>query len=308
MDEVIKEVSPEEGIFTLKYDGKALKNHTIDVKELQLVVAGVTEFLNAANKVINRGACTLKIKFGVPKAGSFDFTVFVGVAKELLDVGASAKFFLKYAFEGWKLWVQTKGRKPQKVEQGGNGNVNITCIGDNNTIHVITAPEKGYNVCSDKDCRCGLRKTAEVLKSEGYERYDVKRDGEEVTVREKDAQILSENNEEEGTKVERTETEEMWIHPIISCDKKAGWKFRKENNPCDEFRATVEDEELLERFKRRGIASSDRIYAEIEIATVGETEKQYRVRKILKYEPVRQLFLIGDTDKKQMDNRNKDYF
>ncbi len=298
MNEVIKETSLEEEVFTLKYDGEALKNHTIDAKELQLVIAGITEFLNAANAVINRGVCTLKIKFGVPKAGCYDLPVIVGVVKELLDVGASAKFFLKYAFEGWKLWVQTKGRKPQKVEQGGNGNVNITCIGDNNTVYVITAPEKSYNVCSDKDCRCGLRKTAEVLKSDGYERYDVKCDGEEVTVREKDAQILSENNEEEDTEVEKIETEVMWIHPVISCDKKTGWKFRKENNSCDEFRATVEDEELLERFKRRGIASSDRIYAEIEIAMAGETEKQYRVRKILKYEPVRQLSLIEDDDEK----------
>ena len=308
MDEVIKEVSPEEGIFTLKYDGEALKNHTIDAEELQCAIDGITEFLSAANTVVNGGACTLKIKFGVPKAGCYDLPVIVGVVKELLDAGASVKSFLKYAFEGWKLWVQTKGRKPQKVEQGGNGNMNITCIGDNNTIHVFTAPEKSYNVFSDKNCRRGLRKTAEVLKSDGYERYDVKCDGEEVTVREKDAQILSENNEEEDTEVEKIETEAMWIHPVISCDKKTGWKFRKENNSCDEFRATVEDEELLERFKTKGIASSDRIYAEIKIVKTGETEKQYCIRKILKYEPVRQLFLIGDTNEKQADNRDRDCF
>ena len=95
MNEVIKETSLEEEVFTLKYDGEALKNHTIDAEELQLIIAGITDFLNAANAVVNRGACTLKVKFGVPKAGSFDFTVIVGIAKELLDAGTSAKFFLK---------------------------------------------------------------------------------------------------------------------------------------------------------------------------------------------------------------------
>ena len=292
MNEVIKETSLEEEVFTLKYDGEALKNRTIDAEELQLIIAGITDFLNAANAVVNRGACTLKVKFGVPKAGSFDFTVIVGIAKKLLDAGTSAKFFLKYAFEGWRLWVQTKGRKPQKAEQVGNGNVNLTINGDNNTVNVIMASEKGFNVSSNEVARKGLRKTAESLKPKGYECYNVKYDGGRmVTVCKKEAQILSKNNEEEGTEVERTETEEMWIHPVISCAKKTGWKFQKENNSCDEFHATVEDEELLECFKRRGIASSDRIYAEIKIATVGETEKQYRIRKILKYKPVRQLFL-----------------
>lgn len=308
MDEVIEKTSPKEEVFTLKYDGEALKNHAIDAKELRLVIDGITEFLNAANAVINRDSCALRIKFGVPKAESFDFTVIVGVAKELLDAGVSAKFFLKYAFEGMKLWVRTKGRKPQKVEQVGDGNLNITCIGDNNTICVIPASEKGFNVSFDKGCRQGLKKMAEVLKSEGYECYNGKYDGEEVSVHEKDAQVLCENNGEEDVEIEKTETEAIWIHPIISCDKKTGWRFRKENNPCDEFRATIEDEELIERFKRRGIASSDRIYAQIEIVITGETEKQYRVRKILEYEPVRQLSLIGDADKKQADNRDRDYF
>jgi len=73
--------------FTLKYDGPALENHEMDVKDLAPALLSLGELLEEANRVFNGDKIKLAVKIKATQEGSVD--VLLSVAQDILGQAVS---------------------------------------------------------------------------------------------------------------------------------------------------------------------------------------------------------------------------
>lgn len=121
--------------FSIKYDGPALKDHQMDVRELAPALIALSELLESANKIITPHAPEIRVNVkGNFKAGSFhiDLTAVQSAVQQIValfsgpEASAAANLLSILAvlgidggggasLAGLILWL--KGRKPSRIER-----------------------------------------------------------------------------------------------------------------------------------------------------------------------------------------------
>jgi hypothetical protein len=127
--------------FTIAYDGEALKNHRIDVRDLAPALLAIGSLFEEANRVLNRDRTTTKVQVRATPAGSFqvDFDLIQTVASQVegfltgthIEVAKNIKTLLFGDGGLITLLLFLRGRKPKQIASDLQG---VTLQVENSTV------------------------------------------------------------------------------------------------------------------------------------------------------------------------------
>lgn len=298
--------------FTLIFEGPAVDNGEIDVRDLAPSLLSLGELLQAANAAINGERASVAVKLHATRAGSFevDMTMVqslaaqagllldqlaghrdsLAAAKDLADiifkVGAGAAA-IGGGFFALIKWL--KNRKPDRIEERGGDT--IIHIGD--TYFVTNA--RAVALAENLEVREQAKKLVSVLRSDGIDRLSTKTDGERLTISKQEADYFEIPVGDDETLEDAKR--EMYLQ-IDSLSFKEGnkWKVTDGGEP---FYAVIEDAEFLNRIAKGEVSFSktDHLHCmvhERQVRTIrGQLRKERTIVKVLEHKPgARQLKLL----------------
>src|SRR5579872_43742 len=177
---------PKKAAFKIAYDGEALRDHSMDVRDLAPALLSLGKLFDAANLVLNGDKATIKLQVKAHSAGSFevalelfqswgaqvshflagDLVVSVINLKELV-VGASIGIFF--------LIKKLRGKKPDRIEHLNNGMVLLELDGE-----TLTVPVTLLRLYQDVAVRMAAEEVLKPLYHDSIDRFIIK-DGDTVT-------------------------------------------------------------------------------------------------------------------------------
>ena len=183
--------------FEIVYDGPALAEHQMDVRDLAPALHGLGVLIRSANASLNSDRAAVRVLINSEhKRGCFSISVDVlqdimGAAKSLLGSEGvkSAKDILEwmqilgimgtgglFAYFKWK-----NGRKTESIQSitdnGGSGSVQVNVEGDGNTVYII--PREVYQLSTDPNIAKATKEILQPLKKPGIESLITKDEGVE---------------------------------------------------------------------------------------------------------------------------------
>jgi len=186
--------------FSVRYDGPALSNHTMDVRELAPALLALAHLVEEANKVALPDAAEVRLSVeGNFKSGSFgiDLVAIQSVAEQVISllaghgVTATANLITLLNALGFLRGNETcvglialikrlRGRKPATIRQEGD-RVLITC-NDTQTTETIEVDLLTGKLYQSRVVRQNLEKSLKPLAREGVDFFAVGQDGQAHTV------------------------------------------------------------------------------------------------------------------------------
>jgi hypothetical protein len=239
--------------FHVVYDGPALVEHRMDVRDLAPALIAVADLLTAANQEINGEAADVRVQVNASfKAGSFgiDLTATQQLMAQLRDMfagsGASVicnaytiMAMLGLAGGGGLIALLRRlgGKQPIRIEQ--TGTVETLWIGETESFEV---DRNVIRLFRSQMVRASLDKTLSPLKRDGIDSFGIVM-GKEVTldIEAREVDFFT-NDPEAAPIVSDTIVEEML--QIESLTFKDGNKWRVHNGIAP-FYTTIEDAEFL---------------------------------------------------------------
>lgn len=217
---------------TLTYEGPAVDDGRMDVRELSPALIGMADAVAAAQRQLFPDDEPANVHVAATGRGSFE--VFLDVEAVASIVGAAQQALTgstATAAENVKTVVSTLrraldlirrlgGQAPASVDDRGDGDVVITVEGDNQAPITVSRPV--YNVLIDRGVRDGARAAMSPLNNPEIERARVEHEGESTTIErhERSAFRLSDDDAEvnEGTY-------EMTLTVLSVAFDGASWRF-----------------------------------------------------------------------------------
>lgn len=249
--------------FSVSYDGPALADHQMDVRELAPALLAIGELFDAANLALNGDATQVAVNVRAHEPGCFSIDLDViqsilkrGIAlltgddiaaainlKELLVGGAGAAWSLV------KLIRWMRGRSPEKIERLAGGLVRITIDGDS-----IDVPVKLLRLYQDIAVRNALERVVErPLEAPGVDTVAFFEDGWETDrVTEKEAALFRTPTIEDQVLVDETR---RTAFSIVSLAFKEDNKWRLHDGQ-NQISATIADEDFLAKVDRNMVSFS----------------------------------------------------
>lgn len=176
----------------IAYDGDALKDGSMDVRQLAPALLALGELLQGANRLLNDNRATLEVKVQADfKTGSFDvgIALFQDLTAQFMaliqsDGVTSAKEIAEFvglvtgvplSLFGLLKWLG--GRKIDSATQRGDGTVEIKVKieGDNNSVDIKVVPAEVYRMASDPECRKATEGVVKPLKVEGIDKFETRK-------------------------------------------------------------------------------------------------------------------------------------
>lgn len=225
---------------SLSFDGPDVHNGEMDIKQLAPAMLALSELFEESNWVLNRYQTNIRVNVGSDfKSGSFEFffNVYEMAARvgEWLEtmrpltpaelaglIGVSSAGAVKVGISLIKLIKKSKGRKVERVESLGDGNVNLFFEGDNNGTVVINNVYQLFNARSVKG---KLARLTKPLRDVGIEKIRSKEKGvvvEEITQNE--AGYFSDTDSEDN-ELKRMEYDIVLTVQQVNFKKGNKWKL-----------------------------------------------------------------------------------
>lgn len=164
--------------FDIYYDGPALKDGAMDVKELAPALLAFGELLDHSNRIINKGKVDVAVNIKAFKKGSFGVELEIqqlgGILNGLTgllsgsEVTAAVNLLALLGFSGssavglFKLLQMAKGKRPKKAKRLESGNIRLEF--DDEAIEV---PQVVIDLYQDQGVRDAVEKTVSPLENEG---------------------------------------------------------------------------------------------------------------------------------------------
>lgn len=160
--------------FSVVYDGPALADHTIDVRDLAPALLAIGELFDAANSALNGDAVAIKVNVRAHEPGCFsiDLDVVQSIIQQGIALLAGDELAAAEKLRDWLLaagaglmaliW-RLRGRKPEKIERLENNMLRITADGQ-----TFDVPLQLLRLYQDIAVRAAVeRVVATPLESEG---------------------------------------------------------------------------------------------------------------------------------------------
>lgn len=238
--------------FHVVYDGPALAEHRMDVRDLAPALIGIADLLTSANREVNGDAADVNVEVHASfKAGSFGIDLVA--AQQILDqirdifsgntaaaiANAGGIIGLVGLTGGGLIALLRKlgGKKPVRIEQFGE--VARVWITETESLEVEAKVLKLYR---SKTVRMSLEKTLEPLERDGITDFGIVRDGEVVLDIKADEIESFRGSSDEQEVVSDTVSRKLL--QIESVAFKDGNKWRVHDG-TNQFYAALEDEKFL---------------------------------------------------------------
>jgi hypothetical protein len=258
--------SPTRSAFQLAFDGPAVADGSMDVREITTALQGLDDLVQRSNELLNgeTSKVTLRVVAGFEK-GSFDVNLFLDQglrdslavmlpalsalnASQILDIVLGTYGKVGDIVSGAaKIYKAFKGARPIETKSGDRANTTVLIFGDNNTVVTDSGTARLYN---DDQVRAALTRTAQPLLHGGVDKLEVKRAsqlieklerpdvGESVGLELVSAQGLD----------EKGPTRDIWVRVVKPNFDGGRWTF---HDGSAKFGAEVEDRGFQERVDRR---------------------------------------------------------
>jgi hypothetical protein len=167
--------------FTISYQGSALEDHAMDVRDLAPALLSLGQLIERSNFLLNQNQTTVRLEVRALKAGSFEVdlalvqSLYEQAARLLTgDFVTSALNLAELIFGSaglWSLYKFLKGRRPDRAERLDGGYVKLI-IGDESH----TFPLRLLRLYEDMALRKAVEEVVRPLENEGIERFVVRDD------------------------------------------------------------------------------------------------------------------------------------
>jgi hypothetical protein len=300
--------------FTVVYDGPALRDHAMDVRDLAPAMLALGELFGAANAVLNGEDRQIKVQVQATIPGSFQiiFEVVQSLGEHLVAFltgpDATAAGTLKSLLFGGTgaipglLWLirKLRGQKPNKVEKLADNSVRLT-FGDES----IDVPLEMLRLYQDLAVRTAAQKVVEEpLKKDGFESFEVREsDRTLVHVDRSDAIYFAKPQIPDETLVNQVRRSAF---SIISLAFKEDNKWRLYDG-TNSISATIVDADFLQGVDSNQISFSKNDILLCDVRVVQKQTEQglkteYTVERVVEHRPAaRQLPLPFDTEQRPPD-------
>ena len=290
--------------FHVIYDGRALDEHLMDVRDLAPAMMAVNDLLIHANKEINgdKLEVSLKVKANF-KAGSFGIEfieqlTWVNQIKDLLTgsvatalSNASGILSLLGMFGGGfgllQLFKLLKGKPPVRIEESTEG-VKVFY----SETEYLEVDKNVLKLYRNKTIAADINKMLEPLSKDGIDSFYVVKD-----VTKKDVEIFIDKSELDYFKYQNIDdelseniTETFLQIESISFREKNKWKF---NNGESNFSAVIVDEEFLQNIDTGELRFGKGDLLKVKLKTNqtfahGKLKTDYEVIKVIEHKIVKQ--------------------
>lgn len=296
------EITMSEASFTIVYDGPALREHTMDVRDLAPAMLGLGELFDAANLALNGEQTRIKVRVKATEPGSFQITfeVLQTIGAQIMSVltgpGVTAANNLVGLVVGvpavsiglWGLIKLLKGRNPDAVRSLSSDAVRLT-VGDKE----FDVPLILLRLYQDIAVRQATQKVIEEpLSKDGIEKFEARRDAVvAVQVERSEASAFTTPELADTTLVDDVRRSAF---SIISLTFKEDNKWRL-NDGVNAISATIEDINFLQRVNASLISFSkgDILVCDVRVVqrqTSAGLKTEYTVVRVIEHRPgARQL-------------------
>lgn len=262
---------------TLSYDGPALTNGSMDVRDLAPALLAAGNLVEAINRVVNGETATANVHVRTVSPGSFSIGLDVWVAflqtvrdilagpdgtaaANIVTIVTGAKAILGGVGVIYLVkWL--KGQSPTAIKRKGDGRVSVELDGRQIEVDEIVA-----RVAIDVSVRLALERViAEPLSKEGIETVDLGSEGKLERIEKAEGYSFLAPPDREGGAYEYRFRAPF---SIISLSFKEGNKWRLHDGKAA-FNVTVTDNAFLERIDRSEVSFSkgDILICDVRVVT-----------------------------------------
>jgi hypothetical protein len=290
--------------FTISFDGEALKDHRIDVRDLAPALLAIGSLFEEANRTLNGEQVETKVQVRATPPGSFEVVLHVvqTLAKQLEG------FLIGHQVEAAKnlqgllfgsgglvtLLLLLRGRKPKQIASDANG---VTLQIENQTIVVA---HQVVQLAESVPVRTEIEKVLTPLRREGIDKFEAKeRPGAipTATITKSDLLFFA---LPEGDEVVEPLPERSWTqaYSIVSLTFKEENKWRLSDGQSA-FGVTILDPEFLARVDAGlSFSKGDVLVCEMRSRqqhTADGVRTEYFVDRVVQHRPApKQFKLIRD--------------
>lgn len=246
--------------FKVVYDGPALRDHSMDVRDLAPALLSLGQMLDRANLILNDSRASIRLEVKALSAGSFEIdfglvqSLYSQASQFLTGDFVESALNLKELIFGvgaggyslWKLYKFLKGRRPDKVENLGDGQVRLTLDGD-----VYIFPVKLLHLYEDMIVRRAVEDVVRPLEREGIDVFLV-REGENVIASvTREERIYFSSQLDDMKDVLLMDREYEGVFAIVALTFKDDNKWRLSDG-ASTLNVAILDKEFLARIDSRG--------------------------------------------------------
>jgi hypothetical protein len=291
---------------TLAYEGPAVRDGFMEVRDLAPALLGLQEIFDAANRICNGERTHVSIVIGTPsKPASFpiDFVVVASIldaARQMLGMvnlkGAKELAEVVFGKEGviglFRFLKERGAGKVQKIQDLKDGTVLVSVVGDNNVVLTMPAAKEVLALADDAIAQHGVQRMAQPLRTPGVERLETREGGaRRALVEASDLSALTSLalREDLGDVITASERETVVTVTRPNFEPHRRWGLRVGRSSS--FGAEVLDQEFLDQVERHqltfGKGDSLRVLLRERITLDGEGKPQahHQVLKVLQVLP-----------------------